>query len=179
MTRNLREEFSGKLVHSFAEQFSLWVINNPEQFPELYSLSYDTDPKVAWRAAWICEKISYQFPEWFINKRSELAKRIIHCSNDGSKRSLLNILLHLPVEEPISVEFLNFCLDHMLSPQEPIAIQAQCIKMAYKLCQKEPELLPEFKYILENAELEFYSKGIQSTVRNTLEQLNSTKNKYV
>jgi hypothetical protein len=59
----------------------------------------------------------------------------------------------------------------MLSPQEPIAIQALCMKMAYELCKKEPELLPEYKYILENAEPEYYSKGIQNVIRNTLKQL--------
>ena len=179
MIHNLKEQLSGALHSCFAEEFACLILDNPESFPELYALAFDDDPKVAWRAAWVCEKISYQFPEWFMEKRSELMQRIIQCANHGSKRSFLNILLYLPIEEPISVEFLNFCLDHMLSPQEPIAIQAQCIKMAYELCKKEPELLPEFKNILENAEPEYYSKGIQTVIRNTLKQLNSTKNEYV
>ncbi len=177
--QNLKEELSGPLVNSFAEKYFFWIMENTEKLPELYSLSCDTNPKVAWRATWICEKVSYQYPEWFINKRSELMQRVIHCTNDGTKRCLLNILLHLPPEEPISVEFLNFCLNNMLSPHEPIAIQAQCIKMAYELCKKEPELLREFRHILESAQPAYYSKGVQSTIRNTLKQLNSTKNKYV
>ena len=179
MIHNLKEQLSEALYHNFAEEFAYLILDNPESFPELYALTFDENPKTAWRAMWVCEKISYRFPEWFVDKRSELMQRTIQCANHGSKRSMLNILLHLPVEKPISVAFLNFCLDHALSPQEPIAIQAQCIKMAYELCKKEPELLPELKYILENAEPEYYSKGVQNIIRNTLKQLNSTKNSYV
>jgi len=179
MIHNLKEQLSGALYHNFAEEFAYHILDNPESFPELYALTFDENPKTAWRATWVCEKISYRFPEWFMDKRSELMQRTIQCTNHGSKRSMLNILLHLPVEKPISVEFLNFCLDHALSLQEPIAIQAQCVKMAYELCKKEPELLPELKYILEDAEPEYYSKGVQNIIHNTLKQLNSTKNSYV
>ena len=171
MIYNLKEQLLGAIHSNFAEKFAYLILDNPESFPELYALTFDENSKTAWRAMWVCEKVSYWFPEWFMDKRSELMQRIIQCTNHGSKRSLLNILLYLPIEEPISVEFLNFCLDHMLSPQEPIAIQALCMKMAYELCKKEPELLPEFQYILKNAEPEYYSKGIQTAIRNTLKQL--------
>ena len=171
MTPPLKDQLSVALYNNFAEDFAYHILDNPGSFPELYALIFDENPKTAWRSAWVCEKISYLFPEWFIDKRSELMRQIMQSANHGSKRSLLNILLYLPIEEPISVEFLNFCLDRMLSPQEPIAIQAQCIKMAYELCKKEPELLPELKYILENAEPEYYSKGVQNVIRNTLKQI--------
>jgi len=167
---NLREQLSGALYSNFAEKFAYCIADNPECFPEIYDLTFDKDPKMAWRAMWVCEKVSYMFPEWFMDKRSELMQRTMQSLNHGSKRSMLHILLHLPIEEPISVEFLNFCLDRMLSPQEPIAIQAQCMKMAYRLCKKEPELLPELKCILENAEPEYYSKGMKSVIRNILKQ---------
>ena len=171
MIYNLKEHISGTFHNHFVDEFVFHIFNNPESFPELYALTFDENPKTAWRATWVCEKISCRFPEWFMDKRSELMQRIMQCSNHGSKRSMLSILLVLPIEEPISVEFLNFCLDRMLSPQEPIAIQALCMKMAYELCKKEPELLPELQYILENAEQEYYSKGVQNVIRNTLRSI--------
>jgi len=168
MIHNLREQLSGTIRRNFAEEFAYGILDSPESFHELYALTFDEDAKIAWRATWVCEKISYFIPEWFTDKRSELMQQIIKCTNHGRKRSLLNILLYLPIEEPISVEFLNFCLDRMLDPKEPVAIQALCMKMAYELCKKEPELMPEYKYILENTEPEFYSKGIKTTMRNIL-----------
>lgn len=169
--QDLKEKLSGRFGIFLADEFVPWATENPEKFPELYSLIFDTDRKIAWRAAWVCEKISYRHPEWFIDKRSELMQLIMQSRFDGVKRSLFNILLHLPIEEPISVAFLNFCLEHMLSLKEPVAIQAQCMKMAHELCKKEPELLPEFKYILENTEREYYSKGMQTAIRNMIVSL--------
>jgi len=168
MIHNLREQLSGTHRRNFAEEFAYCLLDSPESLPELYALIFDEDRKIAWRAAWVCEKVSYLFPEWFMDKRFELRQQIMKCTNPRRKRSLLNLLLYLPIEEPISVEFLNFCLDCMLSPKEPVAIQALCMKMAYELCKMEPELLPEFKYILENTEPEFYSKGIKVVIRNIL-----------
>lgn len=60
----------------------------------------------------------------------------------------------------------------MLDLNQAIATQALCIKMAYKLCRIEPELLPELKLYLENAELEYYSIGVKTCVRNVLKKLN-------
>ncbi len=171
MIHNLKEKLSERLYRNFAEEFACRVMAEPEIFPGLYALVFDGSPKTAWRAAWVCEKISCRFPEWFMDKRSELMRHIMQSTNHGSKRSLLSILLALPVEEPVPVEFLNFCLDRMLSPQEPVAIQALCMKMGYELCRKEPELLPEYKYLLENAEPGFYSKGMQSVICNMLKRL--------
>ena len=172
MIQNLKDRLSGALYRNFPEEFAYYIADNPKEFSELYALTFDENPKTAWRAMWVCEKVSYLFPEWFTDKRSELMQRSIQCTHQWSKRCMLNILLYLPVEEPISVEFLNFCLDRMLSPQEQIAIQAQCIKMAYELCKKEPELLPELKHILENAVPEYYSKGVRNVIHNTLKRLN-------
>ena len=82
---------------------------------------------------------------------------------------------NIPIPNPISVDLLNYCLDHMLSPQESIGVQALSIRIAYLLCRKEPELLQELQLILENTELDFYSTGVRTTVRNTLKKIRATK----
>ena len=87
----------------------------------------------------------------------------------------LIILYNIPIPTPISVDLLNYCLDHMLSPQESIGVQALSIRIAYLLCRKEPELLQELQLILENTELDFYSTGVRTTVRNTLKKIRATK----
>lgn len=63
----------------------------------------------------------------------------------GIRRLLLNTLLHLPVPKPINVAFLDFCLNGMLSPAETVAGQAVCMKLAYAICLKEPELMGELE----------------------------------
>ena len=67
-------------------------------------------------------------------------------------------------------------LDAMLSPQESIGVQSLAIRMAYRLCEPEPELLYELRTILESTETEMYSTAVKSAVRNTLKKINQ-KNK--
>ena len=126
----------------------------PEYFEDIYRLTYDEKQTVSWR---------------------EIIQRLIDCTHDGSKRLLLSILYNIPIPTPISVDLLNYCLDHMLSPQESIGVQALSIRIAYLLCRKEPELLQELQLILENTELDFYSTGVRTTVRNTLKKIRATK----
>lgn len=87
----------------------------PEDFDTVYELINYPQDKIAWRAAWACEKI--------------------------------------------------------FNLNEAIATQALCIKMAYKLCLLEPELLPELKLYLENAEPEYYSSGVKCGIRNVLKKI--------
>lgn len=54
--------------------------------------------------------------------------------------------------------------------RESIGVQALSIRIAYLLCRKEPELLQELQLILENTELDFYSTGVRTTIRNTLKR---------
>ncbi len=147
----------------------------PEYFEDIYRLTYDEKQTVSWRAIWVCEKLSEIHPDWFILLYDEIIQRLIDCTHDGSKRLLLSILYNIPIPTPISVDLLNYCLDHMLSPQESIGVQALSIRIAYLLCRKEPELLQELQLILENTELDFYSTGVRTTVRNTLKKIRATK----
>ncbi|WP_455586306.1 hypothetical protein [Bacteroides sp.] len=150
------------------------VSQHPEEFPDIYKLTSDSKLSVSWRALWVCEKLSEVHPGWFIPLYDELIGRLLNCTHDGSKRLYLSILFNLPVKEPVSVPLLNFCFDRMFSPAESIGVQALCIKMAYRLCEKEPELMGELRIILESAETEFFTKGVATAIRNTLKKMKSS-----
>lgn len=51
------------------------------------------------------------------------------------------------------------------------------MKLAYKLCMQEQELLRELKVYLENAEPEYYSVGVRCTRKNILKRINSLHKK--
>ncbi len=89
----------------------------------------------------------------------------------GIRRLLLNTLLHLPVPKPINVAFLDFCLNGMLSPAETVAGQAVCMKLAYAICLKEPELMGELEAYLENMEPEYYTAAVQCARNNILKKI--------
>lgn len=150
--------------------------NNSDDFEIIYQLIFDPDVTVSWRAGWVCEKLAEKHPEWFEGRQEELTEKIINCRHDGTRRVLLSILYDIPVAKPFPVNLLDFSFAHMLDLNEPIAIQSLCVKMAYKLCLEEPELLPELKMYLETAETEYYSTGVRTCIRKVMQNL--THNKF-
>lgn len=147
------------------------ICRQPEYLKDMYQLISDEKQTVSWRAIWVCEKVSEIYPGLFAPLLDDITQRLLACRHDGSKRLLLSILYNVPVSTPISVDLLNYCLDRMLSPQESIGVQALAIRMAYRLCKQEPELLKELQLILENTDTEFYSVGVKTTIRNTLKKM--------
>ncbi|MDL2291838.1 hypothetical protein LJB80_01655, partial [Bacteroides sp. OttesenSCG-928-F21] len=154
---NFVELLSGPICKSYIDDIVNSVSHHPEDFYTLYALMNHSDIKVSWRSIWALEKLSEIHPDWFSNYQNEITERLIHCTHDGKKRLLLSILYNLPIPSPIQVHFLDYCLSHMLDLNESIGVQALAIKMAYKLCVTEPDLLYELKMYLENAESEYYS----------------------
>lgn len=151
------------------------ICRQPEYLQEMYQLISDEKQTVSWRAIWVCEKVSEVHPDWFVPMLDDITQRLLACRHDGSKRLLLSILYNVPFPASIPVDLLNYCLDHMLSPQESIGVQALSIRMAYQLCKPEPELLSELRLILENTDVEFYSTGVRTTIRNILKRIKGKK----
>ncbi len=147
------------------------ICHHPEYLKDIYQLISDEKQTVSWRAIWVCEKLSEVHPDWFVPLREEIIHKLLNCKHEGSKRLLMSILYNIPVSSPISIELLNYCFDHMLAPQESIGVQALSIRMAYLLCKNEPELLQELRLILENTDVDFYSTGVKTTIRNVLKKI--------
>jgi len=164
----LTQPIARLFLHKIVESVSVY----PEDFPIVYELVKEHEEKVSWRAAWACQKIFDKYPDFLEDKQAELISIVMTHKHSGKRRVLLSILLELPGPDPFPVDFLDFCFERMLDQNEPIAIQALCIKIAYKLCLLEPDLLPELKLYLENAELEYYPPGVKSCIRNVLKRLN-------
>ena len=167
----LKQRLSVKMTSKDIELLVHEVGDRPEMFPELYVLMDDEDEKVSFRAVWACEKLGEVHPEWFAPRYDDLVEKLLHTPFEGNRRVLLAILYNLPVRLPVSVPLLNFCFAHGFAPQESVGVQALSIRMAHKLCLHEPALLPELKALLDTADLDAYSKGVQATIRGVLKKL--------
>jgi len=153
------------------------VSAHPDELPALYTLITDTDEKTAWRAAWACKKLAEKNPEWFLDKRTSMMEIALHTKHSGIKRELLSTLLNQPLDDVMSIAFFNGCMEWMFSPGESVAVQAFSIHLAYKLCEYEPELMPELQVYLENTTTGYFSAGIQSAVKNTLKKIRRNQKK--
>lgn len=119
---------------------------------KLYDLIFDADDKVAYQAAWVLTHFSLSENEWLYSKQNELIDEVLVCKHPGKRRLILSLLFRQPLANPPRVDFLDFCLERMISKQELPGVQSLCMKLAYELCRPIPELLQELKATLEMIE---------------------------
>lgn len=168
-----REQLKNPASLRYIDKLVQDVFNNPNGFKQVYSLVFDSDMNIAWRAAWACQKISEKHPEWFDESQfNELTTLSISTTHSGLQRGCLSILNNLTLPTPIRVDLINACFDWMISPKSAIAVQALSMKILFSICLKEPDLKSELKAYLEDIDSECYSAGFNSVRKKTLSRLN-------
>ena len=172
-TMDYREQLFRPLTKHFVDLIAQDIFENPTDFDIVYNLIFDAEMKVAWRAAWTCQKISEKQPKWFTDKHfDELSTLALSTSHCGLHRGCLCVLNNIALPNSIPVHFINACFEWMISPKSPISVQALSMKMLYSICQKEPDFKPELIAYLENIDYESYSAGFNSTRKNIIKKLN-------
>lgn len=137
---------------------------------ELYDLVIGEDEKIGYHAAWIFTHFSPEANKWLYEKQDELIDEVMMCEHGGKRRVVLNLLYKQPLADPPRVDFLDFCLERMLSVKELPGVQSLCMKIAYELCRTIPELTQELKTTLEMMEGEL-CPAIRSVRKNILKAI--------
>ena len=75
---------------------------------------------------------------------------------------ILNLICQQPAADPPRVDFLDFCMERMISREEPPGVQSLCMKLAYQLTRSIPELQQELRTILEIMEPDLLVPAIRS-----------------
>lgn len=174
---NLEVELSSRAGKLKIERIACYVLEHPEVKEELYAMTRHENDKISRQAWWVCESIVHQDKSWLITKQDDIVQYLLPCKHGGKKRIMLNILYRLPIAQPLPVELLNFCMDKMLAVEEAPAAQAICMKLAYAMCEEEPDLLSEFYHYLDNIDAGYYSSAVQSTRRTILKEINKRRKK--
>lgn len=147
---------------------------NDSRKQELYDLAINNDNYLGYHAAWILSHFSPQDNKWLYNKQDELIDEVLVCEHGGRRRVMLNLLFKQPLSNPPRVDFLDFCLERMLSAKELPGVQSLCMKIAYELCRTIPELTGELKATLEIMEGDL-TPAIYTVRKNVLKAMQKGK----
>lgn len=140
---------------------------NDSQKQELYNLVIGEDETIGYHAASIFTHFSSQDNEWLYSKHDQLINEVLLCKHGGKRRIILNLLYRQPFPNPPRVDFLDFCLERMMSSEELPGVKSLCMKIAYELCLPIPELVQELKTMLEMMGSDL-CPAIRATRRNIL-----------
>ena len=172
---NLRARLSER-VHIEDIREILHFIQDDEQLrEEVYQ--FNVFYLILWysQALWVCTHFSKPEVEWLTLKQDELIDAALTCPHSGKRRMLLNLLCQQQLADPPRVDLLDFCMERMVSRQEPAGVQSLCIKLAYQLTCSIPELQQELRTMLEIMEPELLNPAIRAVRRNTLKAMKAKK----
>lgn len=139
---------------------------------KLYTLISDEDVMVSYNALWVFTHFDLSNNKWLYAKHDELIDKAIAEKHDGKKRLLLTLLLRQPFESnALRTDFIDFCLEIILSSHEACANRALCMKLAYEQCRFFPELLSELSNSLDIISTEPLSSGLRNARKNVMRKI--------
>ena len=136
----------------------------------LWEITCGDDPRLAWHAVWVMEVLCKKERSMLLPYRREIVEKILaNRGEEGELRLWLNIsLMLLPEVKEIDVDLLNFTLDNICNMRLAVAVRAVCIKIAYQLCKREPDLLKELQAVLSLLDLKDEQAAIKCVVKKVM-----------
>jgi len=174
VTIDFKSKLSQRIGMDDIQEIVSMIEQSDESKNKLYKLIFDKEEKLGYHAAWIFTHLSSKENRWLYGKQNELIDELLICRHGGKRRIILNLLYKQPLNNPLRVDFLNFCFDRMLSVHELPGVQSLCMKIAYELCRLIPELNQELRTTLEMMEGEL-CPAIRSVRRNILKAMQKGK----
>jgi len=159
-----REQLKG--AYSEGEALALYneVISEGGDFMAFArSWIYDEDYQVARNALWSMTKATDDELAQLQPMLNEFVDLAMSADNSSVRRLSLNIVDRLRIsEDDIRPDFLDFCFDRMIRPDEYPGIQSLCMKQAHRICLFYPELMDEMKRILQEMDMSYYKPAVVS-----------------
>lgn len=172
---NLRARLSERMHIEDIREILHYIQDDVRLREEIYQLISDEDDFISYQALWVCSHFSDAEIQWLSRKQNELIDKVLVCPHNGRRRLILNLIYQQPVADPLRVDFLDFCMERMVSREEPTGVQAVCMKLAYKLTCSIPELQQEVRTLLEIMEPELLSPALRSSRKNVLKAMKAKK----
>jgi len=172
---NIKAKLSARVGLIGIQEITLLTQSNNKGKQALYDLLFDVDDMVAYQATWVFTHFSRNDNEWLYDKQNELIDEVLVCLHPGKRRLLLTLLLKQPLSNPPRTDFLNFCLEKMISKRELPGVRTLCLKLSYEMCCQIPELMHELCMMLDMMEHNLLEASMRAAHKNVLKKLKSRK----
>jgi len=154
-------------------ELALWkraVNADKELFNQLYELIFSDDHRLSWRAAWIIDSASEDYPELISDKIPEIIQALISTKNGSLKRHFTRILSRYLIPGQYLVVCVNRCFE-LLTPSEPPAVRVNAMQVLYNISQQIPDLKGELISVIANLMDEGGSAGFRNRAEKLLRKL--------
>ncbi|MBR4779288.1 MAG: hypothetical protein IK011_05325 [Bacteroidaceae bacterium] len=139
---------------------------------ELFMLLFNEDKRTSNNAAWVMTHLPSSDDAWLTEKQQALINEAMRTTSITMRRLTMTLLLRTEFSaDDIRTDFLDFCLDMMMRPDQPNGVRSVAMKLAFLQCCHFPELLAELRQTLDIMEPEFLSPALKTTKRTLLKKI--------
>lgn len=143
------------------------ISTNPQLIRELLELTNSSDSKVAWRSAYLLDKIHDDNPENITPLLDAIIQKVTHTQNFSIKRHFLRILTQHDLHKKVSGSFINACFKWIHAQNVKVAVKVHAMQLLYNLSLYYPELKQELQATLQELPTSI-SPGIKNRAQNLL-----------
>lgn len=162
----LVKRLSGRIGMDEIHEITYLIQNSNKGKLQLYNLIFVDDDIVVSNALWVMTHFSLYENEFLYAKQDEMIDKLLLTKHASHKRLLLSLLYRQPMPNPPRVDFLDYCLEEMISRKEAPGTTTLCMKLAYEMCRTIPELLTEYGAALEMMEPSPLPPSLKVTMKN-------------
>lgn len=173
---NLRTKLSKRIHIDDINEVVIQAQENEDTRKELFGLAFDNEQSISINALWIMTHCTSTMNKCLYAKQNELIDKVISTDNSSQRRLILTILQKQALATPLRIDFLDFCLEQIISQKEALAVRSLCIKLAYEMCKPIPELLQEYKITLDVLDPKLLPPSLRTARKNIMNSINA-KNK--
>jgi len=167
----LKEKLAGRIGMEDIHEILWYTQSSDKEKQKLYRLAFDEDDTVATNTLWIMTHFSLHENRWLYQKQDEMTDKLLATTHPSQKRLLLSLLYRQPLPNPPRVDLLDYCLEEIISRKEPPGTTTLCLKLAYEMCRTIPELLNEYRTVLDMTEPAQLPPSLKTSRKNILKAM--------
>jgi hypothetical protein len=139
-------------------------------FEELITIMVTTKTPLPERAAWVMSTVTDSYPWMIFPHFNRIIDHMFHCSNSSLNRNILRLLTNIEIPEEKTGEIFEFCYKSLNDQKQPPAVRVHAMQILFNISEKEPDLKPELKLLIEN-QLENASTGFANRAEKLIKKL--------
>ncbi len=167
------ESLDQMLLHIGEGELEIWklsVLSDKLMFKQIYSLIYSPDQKIAWRAGWIIDNATENYPELLTSYIPEIVSNLMVTQNGSLKRIFTRMLSRHEIPEKYLGRTVSRCFA-LLSKSEAVAVRVYAMQVLFNISQLQPGLKQELTVVLESYLEEEESAGFINRAEKLLRKL--------
>jgi hypothetical protein len=149
--------------------FHQFFLENPKSLPFLVdlSLSQKAHPVPAY-SAWLLVHITKANPVLLAPFQEQLTEGLLQTANHSVQRSLLVVLLELPIKRKFKGELLNYCFEVFSNTDTAVANRVYALYHLKRFVKSYPEIDQEVRSIIAILESQEMKPALRVGIRNYL-----------